>query len=226
MTSTNKSKEFRYTPTPNIVFGKLLDEIEDINNLKFILRIIWMINQVKRVPKYITIKEITSDKILYPIIYKESVKEIETACISMIQKPSLNELLMCHQINENGSHNTIVALNTSRNKAMLFKIQQIDQSDSVFQSTVDIAEETSNIFKLYEDNIGVLNPIIADELKAAENTYPHDWVSSAFKEAVLRNKRSWQYIKTILENWYREGKTDGRIGGNSKKSRYGQYFRR
>ena len=226
MTSTNKSKEFRYTPTPNIVFGKLLNEIEHVNDLKFILRIIWMINQVKRVPKYITIKEITSDKILYPIIYKESVKETETACISMIQKASLSELLICHQINENGAPNTIVALNTSRNKTMLFKIQQIDQSESVFQATVDIAEERPNIFKLYEDNIGILNPIIADELKIAEKTYPHDWVSSAFKEAVLRNKRSWKYIKTILENWYREGKTDGRIGKHSKKSGYNQYFRR
>ena len=51
-------------------------------------------------------------------------------------------------------------------------------------------------------------------------------ITNAFKESVIRNKRSWNYIKTILENWNREGKNDGRIGENPKKSGYNQYFRR
>ena len=109
---------------------------------------------------------------------------------------------------------------------MLIKTDQLDKSDAVFQPNGDVSEESPNIFKLYEDNIGTLNPIIADELKIAETTYPYAWITSAFKESVLRNKRSWNYIKTILENWRREGKNDGRVGKNSKKSGYNEYFSR
>ena len=226
MPSTNKSKEFGYIPTPNIIFGKLLDEIEDINDLKFILRIIWMINQIKRVPKYLTIEEIMADKIVHAIISTKSDIAMHATCLSMIKNPQFSNLLICHEIDTSKSTSTVVAFNTTRNKTMLNKTQQLDKSDSVFQPDGDVSAESPNIFKLYEDNIGTLNPIIADELKIAETTYPNSWITSAFKESVLRNKRSWNYIKTILENWHREGKNDGRIGEHSKKSGYNQYFRR
>ena len=225
MSSANISKEIRYTPIPNLVFGKLLDEVEEINDLKFILRIIWMINQVKRVPKYITIEEITGDKLVNTII-SQTGAEPHTVCLSMLNKPQFLNLFVCHEINIDQSSSIVIALNTTRNITMLNKIKNLDKSESVLQPNGDSPKESPNIFKLYEDNIGTLNPIIADELKIAETTYPHPWITSAFKESVLRNKRSWNYIKTILENWYREGKNDGRIGENSKKSGYNQYFRR
>ena len=226
MTSSNIPKDIRYTPTPNLVFGKLLNQIDDINDLKFILRIIWMINQIKRVPKYVTIEEIMADKIVHAIINTKSNTPTHATCLSMIKNPQFSNLLICHEICTSKSTNTAVAFNTSRNKTMLNKTKNLDKSDSVFQPDGDVSKESHNIFKLYEDNIGTLNPIIADELKIAETTYPDTWITSAFKESVLRNKRSWNYIKTILENWHREGKNHGRIGENSKKSGYNQYFRR
>jgi len=226
MTSSNIPKDIRYTPTPNLVFGKLLNQIDDINDLKFILRIIWMINQIKRVPKYLTIEEIMADKIVHAIISTKSDIAMHATCLSMIKNPQFSNLLICHEIDTSKSTSTVVAFNTTRNKTMLNKTQQLDKSDSVFQPDGDVSAESPNIFKLYEDNIGTLNPIIADELKIAETTYPNSWITSAFKESVLRNKRSWNYIKTILENWHREGKNDGRIGEHSKKSGYNQYFRR
>ena len=225
MSSTNIPKEIRYTPTPNLVFGKLLDEIKELNDLKFILRIIWMINQAKRVPKYITLEEIISDRIINSIIPKPNT-EPDTFCKLILNKPQLLNLFLYHEININQSNTAVVALNTARNKTMLNKIKGLDKFDSVFQPNGDVSEESPNIFKLYEDNIGTLNPIITDELKYAETTYPSTWITNAFKESVVRNKRSWNYIKTILENWNREGKNDGRIGENPKKSGYNQYFRR
>ena len=226
MSSVNTSKNIKYTPTPNIIFGELLEKIDNINDLKFILRIVWMLNQVKRAPKYITINEMLSDKILYSLICNKSDTEIQTDTISMIRKPTYQSILMSHEINENGSINTVVALNTPQNNKMLSNTNEIDKSNSLMQTPGYTEEQSTNIFELYENNIGILNPIIADELRIAETTYPYNWINSAFKESVLRNKRSWKYIKTILENWHREGKTDGRIGENTKKSSYNQYFRR
>ena len=83
-----------------------------------------------------------------------------------------------------------------------------------------------NIFALYEDNIGMLNPIIAEELKRAEETYPDRWIRDAFREAVTRNKRSWRYIAVILDRWDREGKDDGRPVGSPEKAGYERYLGR
>ncbi len=63
-----------------------------------------------------------------------------------------------------------------------------------------------NIFALYEENIGLLTPIIAEELKDALATYPEEWIGEAIKEAVSLNKRNWRYIQRILERWVAEGK--------------------
>ncbi len=65
-----------------------------------------------------------------------------------------------------------------------------------------------NIFALYEANIGMLTPLIADELREAEETYPPEWVEDAFREAVAMNKRSWRYIQAILRRWREEGRSN------------------
>jgi DnaD/phage-associated family protein len=65
-----------------------------------------------------------------------------------------------------------------------------------------------NIFTLYEQNIGMLTPLIAEQLRDAEQTYPAAWIEDAFREAVSLNKRSWKYIHAILERWRTEGKDE------------------
>ena len=73
-----------------------------------------------------------------------------------------------------------------------------------------------DIFTLYEENVGMLTPLIADELKEAGQHYPEAWIKDAIKEAVNQNKRNWKYISRILERWSTEGKKDGAHRGNSK----------
>jgi DnaD/phage-associated family protein len=71
---------------------------------------------------------------------------------------------------------------------------------------VEILPERPNIYTLYEDNIGLLTPMIADALKDAEKEYPAHWLEEAVHEAVAHNKRSWRYIQAILKRWETEGK--------------------
>jgi len=82
-----------------------------------------------------------------------------------------------------------------------------------------------NIFSLYEQNIGLITPMIAEELKDAEKTYPPEWIEDAFKEAVALNKRSWRYIARILERWGTEGKDSGEHRRNTKKDGPDKYVR-
>ena len=66
----------------------------------------------------------------------------------------------------------------------------------------------------------MLSPIIADELRKAEQLYPATWIEKAFKEAVSRNRRNWRYIRRILERWELDGTSDGRFERSSKKAGY------
>jgi len=71
---------------------------------------------------------------------------------------------------------------------------------------VQVEIERPNIFVLYEQNIGLLSPLLADELKDAADQYPAEWIEAAFREAVQHNKRNWSYIRAILRRWETEGR--------------------
>jgi DnaD/phage-associated family protein len=69
-----------------------------------------------------------------------------------------------------------------------------------------------NIYALYEESIGTVSPLIADELRAAEEEYPPAWIEAAFREAAAQNRRSWRYVARILERWRDEGRNDATVG--------------
>jgi len=98
--------------------------------------------------------------------------------------------------------------------------------EDVYSLTADSRQPpTVNIFALYEQNIGMITPMIAEELKEAEKLYPPQWIEEAFKEAVTLNKRSWKYIARILERWASEGKDSGEHRGNIKKGGPDKYIK-
>ncbi len=69
-----------------------------------------------------------------------------------------------------------------------------------------IEPERPTIFRLYEQNIGLVTPIIADQLIEALELYPREWIEEAIHEAVNYNRRQWRYIQRILERWATEGR--------------------
>lgn len=71
-----------------------------------------------------------------------------------------------------------------------------------------IAIDPPNVFRLYEQNIGPLTPIIADQITLAAGEYPAEWIEDAIAEAVSYNKRNWRYILRILENWQESGRSE------------------
>jgi DnaD/phage-associated family protein len=71
---------------------------------------------------------------------------------------------------------------------------------------IQVQIERPNIFVLYEQNIGLLSPLLADELKDAADQFPAEWIEAAFREAVQHNKRKWSYIRAILRRWETEGR--------------------
>lgn len=84
-----------------------------------------------------------------------------------------------------------------------------------------VQTERPTVFRLYEQNIGLLTPLIAERLVDALETYPSDWIEDAISEAVSYNRRSWRYINRILENWMVTGRGDAAQGGQHEAHRRG-----
>jgi len=55
--------------------------------------------------------------------------------------------------------------------------------------------------RLYEDNLGMVTPLLAGLLRNATLTYPRGWFQPAFETAAKNKARSWKYIEAILEGW-------------------------
>jgi DNA replication protein len=107
--------------------------------------------------------------------------------------------------------------------------------EDVYSLTDDSRQPPAiNIFALYEQNIGMITPMIAEELKEAEKLYPPQWIEEAFKITVTLNKRNWKYIARILERWASEGKDSGEYKRDLKKDdpdkyikgKYGRFVKR
>lgn len=91
--------------------------------------------------------------------------------------------------------------------------------------------ERPNVFKLYEENIGPLTPLIADALKDAEETYSDEWVAEAIELAAKNNKRNWRYCEAVLKSWKDKGRheqknqRDARQGSERyTKSEFAEYL--
>lgn len=103
-------------------------------------------------------------------------------------------------------------VNTSTNRAMLAAMTRgaVNAPAVVWVNNrpPEITSELPNAFRLYEQNIGPLTPMLADQIRLAIEDYPADWIEDAIGEAVAYNRRSWRYISRILENWTVQGRSD------------------
>lgn len=72
-------------------------------------------------------------------------------------------------------------------------------------TTKDKESAIAAVFSAYESEIGVLTATVADEVKAALDEYPDDWIVKAIKESAIQNKRNWKYAAAILKRWKTEG---------------------
>ena len=113
-----------------------------------------------------------------------------------------------------GSRNWLL-LNTIVNARLVAKMasdpEGVPEIYWIDESRPRIHVDRPTVFRLYEQNVGPLTPMIADRLIKALETYPTEWIEGALEEAVAYNRRNWRYIARILENWAADGPS-GRTG--------------
>jgi len=212
-------RKVRYVPVPAPLLESLLEEIDDLAELKCTLRVIAMLHVKKGHPRFVTLGELQADRTLTRSLGQDrdsASQSIEQGMAKAVRRGTI----AVASVEESGARQQLFTLNTEVNRTTLEKIAEGATQVSplpVSEPWVE-PEDTPNIFALYEQNVGMLSPMIADELREAEELYPVEWISEAIREAVGLNKRSWRYISRILERWEHEGRGHGKPGRYSKKA--------
>lgn len=86
------------------------------------------------------------------------------------------------------------------------------------------AEPRPGIFRLYEENVGTITPLVGERLIEAVELYPQEWIEEAFRIAAELNVRNWKYIERILKRWSEEGRGDEGAEGDSFEDRKRRYL--
>ncbi|MCC6674065.1 MAG: DnaD domain protein [Thermomicrobiales bacterium] len=84
-----------------------------------------------------------------------------------------------------------------------------------------IVATAPSVFSLYEKNIGMLTPLLVDQIETAMELYPLEWIEDAILEAVSYNKRNWRYVQRVLENWSVNGRGDTASRGKQHATNWG-----
>lgn len=214
----------RFTPVPNPLLGQLLEDIDDLAEFKCTLRLVWMLHNKTGPDRYVPLDEVLTDRVLRRGLDTSEV-DAGTEVRRGLRLALRRGTVMVRSLKRDGVTTQVVALNSGA-VTKAFDALLCD-GNALETATVEVADiERPNIYGLYEDNIGLLNPMIAEELKGAEKTYPMQWIEDAFKEAVTRNKRNWRYISVILGRWEREGRDDGRPVRSPEEVGYERYLGR
>jgi DNA replication protein len=228
-------RKMRFTPLPNIFFSQLIPQIDDIAELKVTLHLFWVIYGKRGYPRFATYGELLADRMLV-----KSMGDGETLRHGLERAVSRGTIIRLN-LERDGRPVELYFLNTEDDRKACARIERgeidvallPDKEPSLDFPQPPEIEESSNIFTLYEENIGMLTPMIADELKDAEQLYSASLIEDAFREAVSRNTRHWKYIEAILKRWASEGREHGAPGRYSKedpekyfKGKYGHLVKR
>ena len=196
-----------FTAVPDTFFRELLSQIDDADEVRATLYAIWRIEHIEGHVRFLR---------------RADFGEFASGVDKAVARGSLLEVR-----NEAGE---FFFLNSPRGRASVEAIQNGKFDPSSVTSAPPV--EHSNVFTLYEQNIGALTPLIADMLREAEKEYPSAWFEEAFQIAVAKNARHWRFVEAVLKRWKEKGKDERKNQQDAVKDfkrytegEFAEYFR-
>ena len=201
-------------PVPVPLLGTLLAEIDDISEFKCTLRAVALIYGKRGYPRYVELGELQRDEYLLRAMPTNGETRPATLIDEALKKAVRRGTLIYVMVGTGKDRQPVFGLNSDYDKRALQRVADEPPLWSrTHQEPTDPSVERPNVFEMYEQNIGMMSPMIADALLEAEEMYPEEWIEDAIEEAVVQNKRSWRYISRILERWELEGRGSRESGG-------------
>ncbi|HWR66382.1 MAG TPA: DnaD domain protein [Bellilinea sp.] len=208
----------RLTRLPAAFFTDLLPEIDHLGELKVTLYAFWFLDRLEGDLRFIRHSDFAGDAWLLEGLSStngETAKALAEALEQAVQRGTLLRV----QPGGSALDQALYFLNTPRGKAAAAALEKGEWSpEDVPHPELVLEMERPNIYRLYEQNIGPLTPLIADALREAEAAYPMEWIKEAIRAAVEANVRRWRYVDAILRNRMERG-PDGTTRSETEKDR-------
>ncbi len=213
--------DMAWIPIPAPLLGGLLADINDPDELKLVLRILWHMHQKKGAPRAVQPSELYSDRVIADAFgLKGETLEIT---IDSALKAAVERGILIHAETQQGE--PLFILNIQPERAALASTADLTAvtQPGPKSETWDSPDDRPGVYVVYEQNIGPLTPLIAERLREAEAKFPEDWIGEAIKIAVENNVRNWKYVSAILERWQTEGRVDGQPRRDLEEARQAGY---
>ena len=200
-----------YVPVPAAVFSQLLGEVRDLAELQCLLRALFLLHRQSGRVSYLTRSALEGDVTLlraYQRDHPDPRLVVKGAVDASVERGTLLRV----PVESEERPEEVLLLNTPQNQRVVEQLRRGELELDGLTPAAPVGEPPAprqDVFTLYEENIGIITPLIAEELKDAEGTYPYAWIEEAMREAAVHNKRSWRYVAAILQRWAQEGKEHG-----------------
>jgi len=212
-----------FTSVPDLFFSELLPEIDGLVELKVTLHVIWLLQRRKGEQRWVCGSELAHDALLLRGLSAQGDEPAALLRQGLEQAVGRGTLI---RVRADGNAEWYL-VNSAAGRETLAALRR---GDLLLPTGGALIEERplpakKTIFALYEQNVGPLQPIIAEELEEAECAYPEEWIEEAFRIAAENNARSWRYVRAILERWQRQGRDSAGLDDRRRSKRYisGEY---
>jgi DNA replication protein len=220
--------QMQFTAIPDMFFSHLMPEITDIAELKTTLVVLYLLYKKRGYPRFTTFNELAGHTGLMKSLTEENKRPediLKTALKSAVTRGTILKLTAAGDTGEVD----VFYLNTDADIKAMAKYSgggiPLPGLGKVLPKLETVTQDMPDIFTFYEENIGILTPVIVEELREAQKTYTDTWLHDAIKEAANQNKRKWSYISAILERWAAEGRSDGTYRRDTKKTDPDKYIK-
>lgn len=208
-----------YTPLPEQFFTALLPEIDDIGELKVTLHLFALLYRKRGTPRCASDRELLADPQLRRTLRRQGdPRPVEERLRAALDAAQARGTLLRVRVRVDDEIVNWYFFNTDRSRRAVAQLLQGEESPELLLDLegpvgaagevqrIALEVERPNIYVLYEQNVGLLPPLLVEELREAEERYPYEWIEEAFRLAVQQNKRRWRYINAILKRWETDGK--------------------
>lgn len=195
------------TAFPSLFFNELLPIIDDLAELKVTIFSFWALSQKEGRFRYLRREEYDNPVLFDGLKAVKPRGKLERTLEHALARAVERGTLLCTTVALENGEIELFFVNTTLGRVAVNQIQIGAWQPSLNGGPIEILPERPNIYRLFEANVDLLTPMVADALKDAEKHYPIEWIEEAIRQAAERNKRSWRYIYSILKRWEREGRS-------------------
>jgi DNA replication protein len=217
----------RRVPVPDLFFSRFLPRLTDPLDLKVLLHVMWRVHRrQRRVRPGLRLADLSADptltRSLTALLGRVAPDERALAVEAAADRLENQGLLITAAVGRGPDRQRWLWVNDPAGRRARDALLAGDvPGEAPLPPLPPLSGEGPGIFTLYEENIGPLTPLMAEELAEAEAAYPPARIEAAFKAAIDANVRKWSYVKAILTRMSRErGNAADRESGQSDRARY------